>query len=44
MQTLAIPEQVWENIGINFIEGRPKLLTIDTILLAVDRLSTYTTL
>lgn len=41
LQPLPVPTQVWDEISLDFIEGLPRSLGYDTILVVVDRFTKY---
>lgn len=41
LQPLPVPEQSWQVIGLDFIEGLPKSANVDTILVVIDTFSKY---
>lgn len=41
LQLILIPNQIWEEVTMDFIEGLPQSERIDTILVVVDRLSMH---
>jgi len=41
LQPISVPENMWTNIAMDFIEGLPKAKGKDTILVTVDRMTKY---
>lgn len=41
LQPIPLPDKIWEEVSMDFIERLPKSDTFDTILVVVDRLSKY---
>lgn len=41
LQPIPLPELVWDEVTMDFIEGLPKLDGVDTIFVVVDRITKY---
>ena len=41
LQPLPVPNQAWQIVCLDFVEGLPKSNKMDTILVVVDKFSKY---
>lgn len=41
LQPLPIPEQAWQTINLDFVEGLPKSKKFDTIMVVIEKLTKY---
>ncbi|PON70060.1 Ribonuclease H-like domain containing protein [Trema orientale] len=41
LQPLLVPDRVWQEVSMDFVERLPKSEGVDTILVVVDRMSKY---